>query len=61
MIDFTETIKKTKRSLKENKRFIIETNKDFLRGKSLLEFGVFSGSSLSLFSNLYDEFGLEKI
>lgn len=61
MIDFTKKLERTSRSSTDNKRFIVEHNKEFLRGKSLLEFGVYEGNSLSIFSQLYDEFNLEKI
>jgi len=62
MNDFTARLERTTtRSIDENKRFIVEHHKEFLKGKSLLEFGVYMGNSLSTFSNLYDEFGLKKV
>ena len=62
MNDFTVRLERTSTgSIDNNKRFIVENNKDFLKGKSILEFGVYMGNSLSTFSNLYDEFGLEKV
>jgi len=61
MIDFNIRLPRTARSFDHNKRFIVENNKDFLNGKSLLEFGVLTGYSLSIFSSLYDEFKIEKI
>jgi len=44
----------------ESKRRLVINNLDFLRGKSLVEFGVYRGGSLSDFGALYDEFGIEK-
>ena len=62
MNDFTVRLERTSTgSPDNNRRFIVENNKDFLKGKSLLEFGVYKGNSLSTFSNLYDEFGLKKV
>lgn len=61
MNDFSTRLERTPRSFGDNKRFIVENNKEFLRGKSLLEFGVYEGNSLSIFSQLYDEFNLEKV
>lgn len=61
MIDFNQRLPRTPRSNVDNKRFIVENNKSFLKGKSLLEFGVYGGNSLATFSNLYDQFGLEKV
>ncbi len=60
MIDFKVPLPRTPRSLIDNKRFIIENNEEFLQGKSLLEFGVWNGNSLSMFSELYDQFNIEK-
>lgn len=61
MNDFITRLERTPRSGIDNKKFIVENNKDFLKGKSLLEFGVYVGNSLSTFSQFYDEFELEKI
>lgn len=61
MNDFNTRLPRTPRSFMGSKIFIIENNKSFLKGKSLLEFGVCQGHSLSAFSQLYDQFGLEKI
>jgi hypothetical protein len=65
MINFNKRLERTYRqiwydSIFDNRKFLINSNKDFLCGKSLLEFGVWSGASLTQFSNLYDEYGLEK-
>jgi hypothetical protein len=60
MIDFNVRLERTPRSFVDNKRFLVGNNKEFLKGKSLLEFGVCTGYTLSLFSQLYDEFGIEK-
>lgn len=61
MIDFNTRLERTPRSFYDNKKIIVENNKEFLKGKSLLEFGVYEGNSLSIFSQLYDEFGIEKV
>jgi len=62
MKDFSTRLKRTpKWSSYDNKRNLVETYKEFLKGKSLLEFGVYSGNSLNIFSELYDEFGIPKI
>ena len=61
MIDFNTRLPRTPRSELDNRKVLIENNKSFLDGKSLLEFGVYQGKSLSQFSELYDKFGLEKV
>ena len=62
MTDFNLRLPRTPRSSSvDNKRVIVESNKSFLKGKSLLEFGIFKGDTLTMFSNLYDQFGLEKV
>lgn len=61
MTDFNNRLPRTVRSFSDNKRYVVENNIDFLRGKSLLEFGVLSGHSLSIFSHFYDQFEIEKI
>lgn len=59
--NFNSRLIRTKKSFYENKKFIIENNKEFLDGKSLLEFGTAAGTSLAVFSELYDQFNLKKI
>jgi len=57
MIDFTSRLQRSSINITEieNKKKLIEKNKDFLNGKILLEFGVCNGDSLNEFATLYKE------
>lgn len=62
MFDFSKRLERTFVGTQEvSKDNIIKSNVSFLNGKSLLEFGVFSGYTLRYFSNLYDHFNMDKI
>lgn len=58
--DFSTRLVRTPTAHPESKRRIVASNVEFLRGKSLIEFGVYRGGSLAEFTHLYDEFGIEK-
>jgi hypothetical protein len=58
--DFSVRLERTPISYEESRHKIVSNNVDFLKGKTILEFGVYQGNSLSQFSSLYDKFGIEK-
>lgn len=61
-MNFTEKLPKTVYSpIQDFWKKIIEQNKNFLQNKSLLEFGVYKGTSLSNFSSIYDSLNLKKL
>ena len=59
-MNFTERLERTPNSKSNLYDSIVRENKEFLKGKSLLEFGVWTGISLSRFTASYNKVGLDK-